>query len=107
MRKLIAPALTALAIVIIAAGGVMAANDYCTRQPDGTVVCRQCPAPAWDRTPVCVEQPATTCPPGTTVYRTVDPWDAMCGAFCQSGQIPVGWPYGWSAPYWLRPDSNF
>ncbi|MCE5322071.1 hypothetical protein LLG46_02010 [bacterium] len=99
------------AIIAITAGSMSAMGAECRAcygQPDLSTVCPTCQAPAWDRTPLCeVRAPAcNTCPYTAPTIVRVDPW-ARCGAFCSAGQIPVGWPYGWNASYWLQPSSNF
>lgn len=101
MKALIAVALIISGLAIVA--GSANAAGHCYLQPDGKSVCGSCNAPAWDRTPIIV-QPGQRQGAGCRV--AVDPWK-QCGTFCSAGQIPVGWPYGWDAPYWLRPDSNF
>lgn len=99
--------IAALAALLISAMAVGVAADTCYPRQD-TTVCGNCPAPAYDRTPYCVEvdPPCRTCPPSPRQYVQVDPW-VNCGAFCAAGQLPTGWPYGWHDQYWLRPDSNF
>ena len=100
--------LTALvALAILAASAALYAGDAYGAATGSSEVCRTCPAPAWDRTPIYVQQPNNPyCPPTTPVKAwKVDPW-VRCGAFCAAGNIPPGWPYGWGAEYWLRPDTN-
>ncbi|MCE5314124.1 MAG: hypothetical protein ABFD49_08330 [Armatimonadota bacterium] len=98
----------ALAALIVSAGAVYAADcPTCYVQPNLNTVCPKCPAPAWNRTPMCEIQPPTYgCAGRGPAVIAVDPW-VRCGAFCSAGQIAPGWPYGWNAPYWQRPDSNF
>ena len=106
MKQTYLIALLALAI-LVAPAALYAADTYCSCE-GSREVCRTCPAPAWDRTPICVQETTPACAPcgaGPKIIQ-VDPWDE-CGAFCAAGNIPVGWPYGWTAEYWLRPDSNF
>ncbi|MCE5197795.1 MAG: hypothetical protein ABFD54_18380 [Armatimonadota bacterium] len=94
----------AILVMLLAAGSAFAADNQCYTQPSGERMCTPCPAPAWDRTPVCeVQTPSGICPPGVP---RVDPW-VGCGAFCQASQLSPGWPYGWQSEYWLRPNSNF
>lgn len=68
-------------------------------------VCPSCPNPAWDRTPIVV-YPNARMGAGPAQIVTTDPWVSPCGAFCSSGQLSVGWPFGWTDEYWLRPNSN-
>lgn len=97
-----------LALIISTVMGAYAVSDYPDYQSGSQQPCYNCPAPAWDRTPIYVQAPNNpylppTCPPQAW---QADPWD-KCGAFCAGGQTPVGWPWGWGAQYWLRPNSNF
>lgn len=98
-----------LAVFILTVSAMAAESSCCQSTTDGcNGVAAQCPAPAWDRTPIYVQQPNNVYLPPTVPPKAwrVDPW-AKCGTFCASGQIPVGWPYGWNDEYWLRPNSNF
>ncbi|MEN6355987.1 MAG: hypothetical protein ABFD83_02755 [Armatimonadota bacterium] len=105
MKTVYVFAFMAFVVLIASSMAAMAAEcRACYGQPDLSTVCPTCQAPAWNRTQCEIGAgPCNTCPP--TVVR-VDPW-VRCGAFCAAGQIPPGWPYGWNAPYWLRPNSNF
>lgn len=101
MRHIYTLALVALAALIVPAGAYAA--DVCYPNPERPGTCLTCPAPAFDRSPI----PVQTGQPGTgPSYAMVDPW-SICGTFCEAGQIPVGWPYGWQSDYWLRPNTNF
>jgi len=46
--------------------------------------------------------PAMQCP-ACPIYGTgpceLSPYS--CGAFCEAGQLPVGWQYNWCDEYWL------
>ena len=71
-------------------------------------VCPSCSNPAWDRSPINV-CPNLRTGAGPAVGQCViaDPWVSPCGAFCSSGQLAPGWPYGWQDEYWLRPNTNY
>ena len=106
MKTSYTAAAVAIALLAIPAG-LCAAETYSYGQGENAV-CTSCPAPAYDRTPIYVQEAndlytPPTCPPR---FSKVDPW-VKCGAFCAAGQLPVGWPYGWNAEYWLRPNSNY
>ena len=73
--------------------------------PVAQPVCPSCASPAWDRTPI-ITYPNYRTGAGPWQCTMTDPWVSPCGAFCSSGQLSPGWPYGWDAEYWLRPDSN-
>lgn len=106
MERYALPVFMALALVLVGGVGTLAAdgiyNEY------GVEILPQRPSqPAVQ--PGC--GPATCVPAETTctVWNTCNPDTAVniCGAFCDAGQQPAGWPYGWCDEYWLRPDSNF
>ena len=103
MARVSLVAFMALIVIGISGAGALAVVDT-----QGTLAGVRCPAPAWDRTPIYVQQPNDVYQPPTVTVNAwrVDPW-VKCGAFCAAGQIPVGWPYGWNAEYWLRPNTNF
>lgn len=61
----------------------------------------ECQGGAWQTSPL----PNGCCPTLETITQTPE-WE-RCGTFCQAGQTPPGWPYGWCDEYWLRPDSNY
>lgn len=106
MKRIYLLALTALMLIAFAAVAAQAADNTCvvtkTESGEYTTVCPNCQAPAWDRTPVYVAPEGRGPAPEALA---VDPW-TLCGAYCQAGQVPAGWPYGWTSQYWLRPDSN-
>ncbi len=100
------------ALMLMASASVYAVENTCVlTEVDGQykTICPNCAAPAWDQTPVYIQPQGRgpfAAPPPRPDYVAVDPWSALCGAFCEAGQVPVGWPYGWTDEYWLRPDSN-
>ena len=110
--KTVLGALFALTIMILLPIGSYAANGCCPAVTPPVVTCPSCPSAAcpscpaggYDRTPVPA-QIAGPCGAGPAC-GFVNPW-VGCGAFCTSGQLAAGWPYGWNSQYWLRPDSNF
>ncbi len=97
-----------VALAIMLAPAALFAADGCCPTGQGPQTCETCPAPAWDPSPIYVQGPNNPyCPPGTPVeYWAVNPM-VKCGAFCAAGNLPPGWPYGWGAQYWLRPNTNF
>ena len=100
MKTLVYAAL-ALAIILVPAAALAVNAPSCAACSPGCD--KTCPTPAYDRTPVCTITPTVANP---TAVSCVDPW-SDCGAFCKAGQLSPGWPFGWHADYWLRPDSNF
>ena len=92
-----------LAVMLVSAAAFAANTPCCTANTNSCPSCGAgCNTPAYDRTPICYPASSGSGP----CCIPVDPWK-QCGAFCTAGQLSPGWPFGWHASYWLRPDSNF
>ncbi len=95
---------SALALLALAGAGAFA--DTAPVNQYGAGITQPCPPPELlGRGPGTCVPAQTTC----TIWDTCNPDTAIniCGTFCDAGQKPAGWPYGWCDQYWLRPDSNF
>lgn len=93
-------ALTALVITAVASTTAAAACGGCPAMSEKKAGAD----PAMCAVPDKVQAAAATEGRGPA-DPTAEQW-ARCGAFCHAGQVSPGWPHGWDAQYWLRPDSN-
>ena len=89
------------ALAVLAAAPVMAADAYEGYCPNVCNAGGDCQGGAWQTS----QLPNCQCPTLETITETPE-WQ-RCGTFCEAGQTPPGWPYGWCDEYWLRPDSNY
>lgn len=99
MKTRLMTALIALAIMALASGAVLAACGSAHVPDNSTKTDSEC----------CAAAPETEAAPAGEGAGPAGPTEeqlARCGAMCLAGQIPVAWPHGWDAEYWLRPDSN-
>lgn len=103
MKAINIVALMALAVVILPAG-VYAACDYAVPDAGATKPCPAVTTPTEAASPLAGAGPVRSM--GIPANEsTISPM-AQCGAQCDAGQTPTGWPYTVNDEYWLRPYTN-